>query len=1061
MMFRELKKQESFPEVERRILDLWNQDQAFAKSLEQTKEAPPFIFYDGPPFATGLPHYGHLLAGTIKDIIPRYWTMKGRNVPRRFGWDCHGLPIESLIQKDLQLAGVSDIKNFGVDRFNDACQSSVLKYTSEWRQTVSRMGRWVDFDRDYKTMDADFMESVWWVFKQCFAKGLVYQGYRIQPYSPALATPLSNFETNQGYQDRQDPSLTLTFPLVDRPGESLLVWTTTPWTLPSNMAVAVGAEVEYVMVEHEAHKYWVATTRKDAYFGAEAVVLDSMKGADLAGMHYEPLFTFMPEHPGLYTIYLADFVSDVDGTGAVHIAPSFGEDDFNLGKELGLPLFDPLDEEGRFTDLVPQWQGMGAKDADKSIIALLKEQGRVFRHETFVHSYPHCYRTGVPLLYRAMKTWFLAVDKPLTSAEGVTKTLKEWMVDCNQEINWVPGHIRDGRFGKWLANARDWNISRNRFWGTPLPIWMAEDGDWLCVGSRDELEALSGVRVEDLHKHHIDPIVICTSDKKTFDPKGKTYTRTPEVFDCWFESGSMPYAQNHYPFENKEAFEGAFPADFIAEGLDQTRGWFYTLTFLSAALFQKPAFRNVIVNGIILAENGQKMSKSLKNYPDPNILIERTGADAIRLFMINSAAVKAEDLKFSEEGVRGIVSSVLIPLWNALSFFVQNANADKAKDQLSWAPGQEMPLAKRTEMDAWILALLQDLKSKVKTEMEAFRLYDLLPAILEFLDSLTNWYLRRSKNRFWKKENDDDKNAAYATLYEVLVELSTILAPFLPFVSEELYQILVREPGVSPKASVHHHPYPEANEAFYNATLLRKMELVRELIGMVRSLRARNNLKIRQPLAELTVVCRKAEDQALITDYREIILEELNIKELCFRQKESDLVTYSAKANFKVLGARLGKAMKDVAGAVQKLDSTTIVSLLNGATLEVAGHELSQADIQVVREVKEGMIVEADDSFTVALDTRITEELRLECFAREIINRLQTERKNQDLNISDRVQVKISASDEVIARSVELFKGVIQVTVQADVLEVCAQGEGNWCSTEVNGVALSFWVAVL
>ena len=682
VQFREPEKNASFPEIERRILKLWDDTRAFERQEELRRDAQPFHFYDGPPFATGLPHYGHLLAGTLKDIVPRYWSMRGRKVDRRFGWDVHGVPVETEIQNSLNLAGLAEIKAYGVDRFNEACRSIVLRYTGEWEKTVRRMGRWVHFEGGYRTMDPTFMETVWWVFAECFRKGLIYEGYRVVPYSPKLATPLSNFEVNQGYKDRQDPSLTLKFFLEGDPSEAapehepaaLLVWTTTPWTLPSNLAVALGAEIEYVKLRSEGAVYWIARPRLAAFFDEKKIeIIETRKGSELAGRKYQPLFPYTPKlSEKQYTLLLADFVSTEDGAGAVHIAPSFGEEDFQLGAAEGLGLWDPLDADGRFTELVPDWKGQEAKEADKSIIAALKERGLVFKHDTLVHSYPHCYRTGAPLLYRAMRTWFLGLDRPVTSAEGVTKSLKQWMIDSNQEISWVPAHIKDGRFGKWLEGARDWNLSRNRFWGAAIPVWKADDGAMICIGSIEELARLSGrdpATITDLHTHFIDSIELRTHDGKTFDPTGTVYRRTSEVLDCWFESGSMPYAQLHYPFEKADGFDALFPADFIAEGLDQTRGWFYTLTVLGAALFQKPAFKNVIVNGIILAEDGQKMSKRLRNYPDPNQVLESLGADALRMYLIDSAAVKAEELRFSEAGVREVVRAVLLPLWNSVSLF--------------------------------------------------------------------------------------------------------------------------------------------------------------------------------------------------------------------------------------------------------------------------------------------------------------------------------------------------------------------------------------------------------
>ncbi|MBF0430159.1 MAG: isoleucine--tRNA ligase [Fibrobacteria bacterium] len=1053
-MFRPIDKNKSFPQIEKDILAKWQADEAFTKSVEEKSTDNVFTFYDGPPFATGLPHYGHLLAGTIKDIVPRYWTMKGKRVERRFGWDCHGLPIESLIQDRLKLSGIQEINEYGIGNFNEACRSSVLEYTSEWEHTVDKMGRWVDFKNDYKTMDRDFMESVWWVFNECFKKGLIYQGYRIQPYSPALATPLSNFETNQGYKDRQDPSLTLIMPLKGE-DTSLLVWTTTPWTLPSNLAVAMGTDITYVLVEQEGKKFWVAEQRMTTVFGEDAIVLERRIGKDFEGKQYEPLMTYAPElSPKQYTVILADFVSTEDGTGAVHIAPSFGEEDFQLGDKHGLGLFDPLDEQGCFTSLVSEWEGLGAKEADKSIIQWLKAKGRVFKQDTIVHSYPHCYRTDVPLLYRALKTWFLNLEKEITSPEGETKTLKQWMIACNEQINWIPEHIKHGRFGNWLKGARDWNLSRNRFWGTPIPIWMADDGEQICVGSVEELERLTGQDVKDLHKHLVDPLEIKTSDGKTFDPNGKVYRRTPEVLDCWFESGSMPYAQKHYPFENKEQFEKTFPADFIAEGLDQTRGWFYTLTVLGAALFQKPAFKNVIINGIILAENGQKMSKRLQNYPDPNKLIDITSADAIRLFMIDSAAVKAGDLKFSEAGVNEMVRSVLLPLWNALSLFVTYANADAEKGQLSWKPGEN--LISENELDQWILSDLEDLLKKIQQEMEAFRLYNVVPAVIQFIDDLTNWYIRRSRRRFWKSENDNDKNNAYATLYRVLVEFSKVLAPILPFLAEEIYQILVREVNPDAPVSVHLCDYPVPDSSFENPSLVTRMNMAREVVNLGRVLRAKHSIKNRQPLSSLTVAVASENEKNSLETLSDIIKDELNIKVLSISLDESSLVKYQAKANFKVLGKRLGKAMKTVAGKVATFSHDEIKGILNGTALELPEGSISAEDIILVREVKEGLVVEAGEHFTVALDTIISEELLQEGLARECVNKIQNLRKNAGFSVTDRISLSVDTEGEIFKKTLKNFENYIKSEVLADSLNFsknCLESENI---VEYNGQVVHF-----
>ncbi|MCQ2107255.1 MAG: isoleucine--tRNA ligase [Fibrobacter sp.] len=1056
-MFREVKKEETFPQIEERVLSLWDNDDSFKKSLDSRPATEPYTFYDGPPFATGLPHYGHLLAGTIKDIVPRYWTMKGKKVPRGFGWDCHGLPIESLVQNELGLAGVAEIQNLGVDKFNETCRGKVLKYTSEWKKTVRRMGRWVDFDKGYKTMDKNFMESVWWVFKQCFDKGLIYQGYRIQPYSPALATPLSNFETNQGYKDRQDPSLTLIFPLITDEAKfkdtSILVWTTTPWTLYSNFCIVVGADIKYNLVEQDGKKYWIAESRMGAYFKNPNVV-DSCMGSELVGKSYEALshisdeFVTPDQLSRHYKIYPADYVSTEDGTGAVHTAPSFGEEDFQKGAELDLGLFDPLDTEGKFTDKVPMWKGLGAKEADKEIIRYFKEQGRVFKQDTIVHSYPHCWRTGVPLIYRALKTWFLKIDGEVTSAEGVTKPLKQWMIENNQTVNWVPDHIKGGRFGKWLENARDWNLSRNRFWGTPIPVWIAEDGEMIAVGSIKELAELTGETLEDLHKHFVDKIVI----KKN----GKEFKRTPEVFDCWFESGSMPYASRHYPFENKDVVEASFPADFIAEGLDQTRGWFYTLTVLSNALFQKPAFKNVIVNGIILAEDGSKMSKSKRNYPDPNELIDRTGADAIRLFMINSAALKAEDLRFSEEGVKGIVKQVMLPLWNAVSFFVSNHNADAAKGQLTWKPGQEVK--SDNELDRWMLATLQDLAAKVEVEMKAYRLYNVVPAIIAAVDDLTNWYVRRSRRRFWKSENDGDKNAAYATMYKVLVDFSKILAPFLPLLAEEIYQILVREVDASAPISVHLCDFPSADESLMDEALVKRIAMVRGMVEMGRTIRATNNVKNRMPIASMTVVPHGDVEKNVAETMKDLILEELNVREMKFLEDETVLVKLTAKPNFlgiKAKGPEYAKNMKVISAKLNSLTADEIKALQGGETIKFEFGEVGADCLMIQRIVPEGLAVDADSHFTVALDLNVTDDLRRACVARELVNRIQNRRKEQNYTITDKIEVTLFSDSEVFKQAVAENQDYIAGETQAVAIKWAASADGLEAN-DADGEAFSF-----
>ena len=788
MAFQNISNQVTFPELETEILKFWQESGIFEKSLEQRRGGDEFVFYDGPPFATGLPHYGHLLAGTIKDVVPRYQTMRGKYVERRFGWDCHGLPVENEMEKQLNLSSKRDIEAYGIDKFNEACRSIVLRYTSEWEKIVNRMGRWVDFRNGYRTMDRSFMESIWWVFKNLWDQGLVYEGYKILPYCPRCATPLSNFEANQGYKDVVDPAITIRFKVKGEENTYFLAWTTTPWTLPSNLALTVGPDIDYVKIKDGGDFYIMAAARVGAYYKEAPEVVWQGKGAELVGRRYEPLFPYFENlaEQGAFQVLSAGFVSTEDGTGIVHTAPGFGEDDNAVCKAAGLPEVCPIDGECRFTAEVPDYQGRPVKSVDKDIMQRLKDEGKLVHRGQIKHSYPHCWRDDGPLIYRAISTWFVKVE-----------AIKEKMVENNQSINWVPAHLRDGRFGKWLENARDWAISRNRYWGTPLPIWRNDEGEVIVVGSAGELEQLTGRKIDDLHKHFMDKIEIPS-------PTGKSpLKRVPEVFDCWFESGSMPYAQQHYPFENKRHFEENFPADFIAEGLDQTRGWFYTLVVLATALFDRPPFKNVVVNGLVLAENGQKMSKRLRNYPDPMVVVNTYGADAVRLFMLGSQVVRAEDLKFSEAGVKEVLRGIMIPMWNALAFFTTYANVDH------YNPGRgevKPPAHASNVLDRWILSSASQMVEEIRGELDAYNLQKAANRFSRFIDDLTNWYIRRSRRRFWKSSDDADKQEAYATLHYVLLTFAKTAAPFIPFTTEAIYRALRTE---EMPESVHLCDYPE------------------------------------------------------------------------------------------------------------------------------------------------------------------------------------------------------------------------------------------------------------
>ena len=1021
-----------FPDVENEVLSFWREQGTFRASLESTSGAAPYVFYDGPPFATGLPHYGHLLPGTLKDIIPRYWTMRGRHVERRFGWDCHGLPVEYEIEKELKISGKRDIEKLGVHLFNEACRSIVLRYTEQWQRVVERMGRWVDFHNQYRTMDASYMESIWWAFHRVWEKGLIYEGFRVQPYCPRCTTPLSNFELNEGYRDTKSPSITVSFPLKDDPRTSILVWTTTPWTLPSNVALAVADDITYVKVRDGDDRVILARERLGVYYKNESEyeLLEEMPGSALVGIEYQPLFDFFAgKCDRFFTVTSADFVSTEEGTGIVHIAPAFGEDDFRLGERMGLPIVCPVDAEGKFTEEVATWQGQFVFDADEEIIKTIRGMGRLVHKTSVVHRYPFCYRCDTPLIYKAIDTWFMKIEP-----------LRANMLENNRRIHWVPGHLQNGRFGKGVESAPDWNISRNRYWGTPLPVWKCIDcGHRECLGSLDRLHELLGkgdrlaggrehagavrkiresiasdveerfamfgiagqwadrvkraeIPDNDIHSHVVDTLSMTC-------PKcgSGNFARTPEVLDCWFESGSMPYAQNHYPFERSDAFEKSFPADFIAEGIDQTRGWFYTLTVLGSALFGKEAFRNVVVNGIILAEDGKKLSKRLRNYTPPEEIIDKLGADSLRLFLINSPAVKAEDLRFSERGVTEMARSILLPFWNAYSFFVTYANVD------GWKPDPCARPASRHELDQWILSLLNHTISSVNGEMEQYNLYRVVPILVDFIDNLTNWYIRRSRRRFWKSENDADKNGAYETLHYVLVEFSKVMAPFLPFLTEAIYRNLVAGVDSSAPKSVHLAAYPQSDESLVDIDIETRMQLVRQVVGMGRTLRSRYSIRNRQPLSRLTVVVHDDHKRELLEEMAGLVRDELNVRSVVFDSDEDSVVGISARPNFRALGRVYGAGMKEAGAAIAALAPEEIRALESGKTRDILGHQLTYGEIEVRRTRREGVEVETLGEVTVALNTEITDDLRREGRAREFINRIQSMRKSLDFDVTDRI----------------------------------------------------------
>ena len=1043
-MFKAVSNKVAFPKMEEEILKVWELNSTFEKSLKRNEGKERYKFYDGPPFATGLPHYGHLLAGTIKDIVPRYQTMRGKYVERRFGWDTHGLPIEALAQDALGVAGAPEIKQLGVDKFNEQCRSMVLKYVSEWRKTVSRMGRWVDFDHDYKTMQPEFMETIWWVFKQLWNQGRVYRSHRIMPYSWKLSTPLSNFEAGSNYKDVQDPTVTVRARALSAESESvckllaseptvyLLVWTTTPWTLPENLAMCAGAKIDYVAVRDVTDEarpiYMMAKLRLPAIFKKpeQYEIVWEGKGSELLGMTYEPIFPYFADRKfeGAFRVLNDDYVTTDDGVGIVHIAPAYGEDDFRVCKEHGmLALVDPLDDACAFTDAIPEYKGRFCKDCDKDIIKALKGMGKLVHQATIVHSYPFCDRTDTPLIYRAIDAWYVKVED-----------LHERLAKNNAKVHWTPQYVGEKRFGNWLEEARDWNISRNRFWGSCIPVWINDEDkdDMICVGSIKELEELSGEKVTDLHKHFVDRIVIRKD--------GKTYHRTPEVLDCWFESGSMPYAQQHYMggADGKadfESFKNYFPADFIAEGLDQTRGWFYTLMVLGTCLFDQSPYKNVIVNGLVLAEDGKKMSKRLKNYPDPNLMLDTYGADAIRLYMIYSPVVKAESLKFSENGVKQLMRDLLIPWWNAYSFFVTYANVDGFHDKEVVYPESVNVL------DKWIVSSMETLIHDVTEAMDDYDLQKSVRPFVKFVEDLTNWYIRRSRRRFWKSQNDGDKLCAYRTLRYVLVQLSKVAAPFTPFIAEEIYMNLK---GESDPESVHLCDFPSANDAARQPELEKAMSEVMTVVELGRRLRADNDLKVRQPLAKLRIAgVEVGGEGGLWNDLVSLITDELNVKSVEFIADETELCDVSYKANFKTLGRKCGPRMKEVAAAIAS------------GNLRIDGIELSEEDVQVIRKPKAGLVVASVGSIVVGLETALTPELIAEGNAREFVSHVQSMRKEADFEVTQRIALTIEADAEMKAAIEAHLDYAKNETLATDLVFAPCDAE----AAELNGHATKIAIA--
>ncbi len=1020
-MFKQNLEKISYPKIEEEILKFWQENNIFEKSISTRDENKYFTFYEGPPTANGKPGIHHVMARTLKDLVCRYKTLKGFRVERKAGWDTHGLPVEIEVEKLLGIKHKSEVVEYGIEKYNQKCRESVFTYLDLWEKMTTRMGYWIDLDSAYITLDNKYIESVWWALKTLFDKGLIYKDYKIVPQDPKSETVLSSHELALGYRETKDPSVYVLFQRLDA-DEYFLVWTTTPWTLISNVALAVGPDIDYVKIKTEGKVLILAKERLSVIDG-DYEILEELKGRDLLGIQYEQLFDYCDVDRKAFYVIAGDFVSTEDGSGIVHIAPAFGADDYEVSKKYNLPMLQPVTRSGVFTDEVTDFAGQFVKDADNGIILKLKKEGKLYKKETILHTYPFSWRhQDVPVIYYARESWFIR-----------TTSIANRMVELNKTINWQPPEVGAGRFGNWLGENKDWALSRDRFWATPLPIWVSDDGDMFAVGSIEELKqgfieedgkriSVADVENLDLHKPFVDKIL--------FERNGKIYKRTPEVIDVWFDSGAMPFAQYHYPFENKEIFEKKFfPADFICEGIDQTRGWFYTLHAIATMLFDSVAFKNVIVNELILDKNGMKMSKSRGNTVDPFDLFDKYGADTTRWYLVTNSPPWRPTL-FDEEALVEVQRKFFGTLVNTYSFFALYANIDKFNFSDALVPYNERP-----EIDRWIISKLNALVDEYEKQMDAYDVTKAARAVSDFtIDQLSNWYVRRSRRRFWKSEMNKEKLSAYQTLYECLITVAKLTSPFAPFIAEEIYRNLNTVTAQEKFESVHLADFPAIT--YREPELEEKMDFAQKVVYLTRAIRAKNNLKVRQPLKRMMVVVEKEKRDAL-GKMKDVILDEVNIKELVVLDDDSEIVNKTAKANFKSIGPKFGKKVKAVAELIKNFNKDDIKKLEIGENIEidVDGEKLNitKDDVEIMSHQIEGWVVESEEGVTVAIDTELDEKLIEEGLAREFVNRVQNMRKDAGFDVTDKINISFTGNSELI-KAINNFSDYISNETLADKL---------------------------